>query len=61
LSRLTISSGVVGLNVRRLDLAVLDDEGVALAAVVAEDGLGIKVQVKGLGEAASGVTEPANL
>jgi hypothetical protein len=44
-----------------LDLAVLNDQGVALAAVVAEDGGGIEVEVEGFGELAVGVGKETNL
>lgn len=58
---LTVSAGVVRLNMSRLDLAVLNHEGITLAAVVSEDGLGIKFEVQGPGELAGGVTEEADL
>ena len=44
-----------------LDLAVLDDQGVALAAVVAENGSGIEVEIESLGELAVGVGKEADL
>ena len=44
-----------------LDLAVLDDEGVALAADAAEDGGGVKGQVEGFGELGGWVAEEADL
>jgi hypothetical protein len=44
-----------------LDLAVLNDQGVTLAAVVAEDGSGIEVEVESLGELAVGVGKEADL
>jgi hypothetical protein len=59
--KLTTHASVVGLNVGLLDLAVLNDQGVALAAVVAEDGGGIEVEVEGLGELAVGVGKEADL
>lgn len=43
------------------DLAILDDQGVTLAAVVAEDGSGIEVEVESLGELAVGVGKEADL
>lgn len=58
---LTTHAGVVGLNVGLFDLAVLDDQGVTLAAVVAEDGGGIEVEVKSLGELAVRVGKEADL
>lgn len=44
-----------------LDLTVLDDKGVTLAAVVAEDGSGIEVEVESLGELAVRVGKEADL
>lgn len=44
-----------------LDLAVLDDQSVALAAVVAENGSGIEVEIESLGELAVGVGKEADL
>jgi hypothetical protein len=44
-----------------LDLTVLNDQGVALAAVVAEDGGGIEVEIESLGELAVGVGKEADL
>lgn len=45
----------------RLDLAVLDHQSIALAAVVAEDGLGVEVKVEGLGEGTGWVTQEPDL
>jgi hypothetical protein len=59
--KLTTHAGVVGLDVGLLDLAILNDQGVALAAVVAEDGGGIEVEVESLGEFAVGVGKEADL
>jgi hypothetical protein len=59
--KLTTHASVVGLDVGLLDLTVLDDQGVALAAVVAEDGSGIKVEVESLSELAVRVGKEANL
>lgn len=44
-----------------LDLAILNDQGVALAAVVTENRGGIEVEVESLGEGAVGVSEEADL
>ena len=44
-----------------LDLAILNDQGVTLAAVVAEDGGGIEIEVESLGELAVGVGKEADL
>jgi hypothetical protein len=43
--KLTICAGVVRLDVDGLDLALLDDESVALGARVAEDGNGVEAEV----------------
>lgn len=45
----------------RLDLAVLDDEGVPLPAHATEDGMCVEPEVEGLGEFARGVPEEPNL
>lgn len=58
---LTTHASVVGLDVGLLDLAVLDDQGIALAAVVAKDGCGIEVEVESLGELAVRVGKEADL
>lgn len=58
---LTVETGVVGLNESLGDLAILNKEHVALAAVVTEDGAAVEAQVEGLGELARGVTQEANL
>lgn len=44
-----------------LDLAVLNDQSITLAAVVAEYGGSVEVEVEGLGEGAVGVSEEADL
>lgn len=59
--RRTVETGVVGLDESLLDLSILDEKNVALAAVVAEDGAAVEAEVEGLGELAGGVTEEANL
>lgn len=59
--KLTTHASVVGLDVGLLDLAILNDQGVALAAVVTENGGGIEVEVESLGEGAVGVSEEADL
>lgn len=59
--KLTTHASVVGLDVGLLDLAILNDQGVALAAVVTENGGGIEVEVESLGEGAIGVSEEADL
>lgn len=59
--RHTVETGVVGLDESLLDLSILDEKNVTLAAVVAEDGFAVEAEVEGLGELAGGVTEEANL
>lgn len=59
--RPTVETGVVRLDESLLDLSVLDEKNVALAAVVAEDGTAVEAEVKRRGELAGGVTEEANL
>lgn len=57
---LTIKAGVVGLDVGLGDLAVLDDESVALTAGVAEDGGTVEGQVEGRSQLAVRVGEEAD-
>ena len=59
--RRTVETGVVRLDESLLDLSILDEKNVALAAVVAEDGAAVEAEVERLGELAGGVTEEANL
>ncbi|KAB8346144.1 hypothetical protein FH972_023190 [Carpinus fangiana] len=56
-----VDAGVVGLDVHALDLAGLDDEGVALAALVAEQRRRVEGEVEGLGELAGGVGDEVDL
>lgn len=58
---LTVQTGVVRLNVRALDLAILDDKDVALAARATEDGGTVEVQLERFGEGAVWVAEEADL
>lgn len=58
---LTVDTGVVGFHKGLLDLAVLHQQSVPLAAVVAEDGRAVEAQVQGLGELAGRVTQEAHL
>jgi hypothetical protein len=53
--RLTISTYVVRLDMHTLDLSVLDYEGVALAAVCAEERGGGEFDIKSPGEGTAGV------
>lgn len=59
--RHTIQTGVVRLDESLLDLSILDEENVALAAVIAEDGAAFEAEVERLGELAGGVTQEADL
>lgn len=59
--RRTVETGVVRLDESLLDLSILDEKNVALAAVVAEDGAAVEAEIERLGELAGGVTEEANL
>lgn len=58
---LTVNTGVVRLNKGLLDLSILHQQSIALAAVVTKDGNAVEAQVKSLGELAGGVAEEANL
>lgn len=55
-----VETGVVGLHESLLNLAVLDQQGVALAAVVSEDGGAIEGDIERLGELAGGVAQEAD-
>lgn len=57
----TVNRGVVRLDVSRLDLAIFNDEGVALATVVAEDRRAIEGEVEILGESTRWVCQEADL
>jgi len=54
-------ASVVRLNIRRGDLAVLNDKGVPFRPVASKDGRAIKVEVEGLGEGGRRVCEEADL
>lgn len=56
-----VDAGVVGLNVRLLDLAILNDESIALRARLAEDRGALEGKVQGLRELGLRVREEANL
>jgi hypothetical protein len=57
---LTAKSGVVWLNAGFLDLAVVCDNSVALAAVGSEQGSSRKLSIKCAGELARGIAEEAD-
>lgn len=57
---LTLSASVVRLDVSLLDLTVLDDKGITLAARLTENGSAIKVKIKSLGEFSVRVGEETN-
>lgn len=58
---LTVDTGVVGFHKSLLDLAILDQQSVPLAAVVTKDGGALEAQIQGLGELAARVTQEAYL
>lgn len=58
---LTVNASVIGLDKGLLDLAILHQQSIPLAAVVAEDGGAVKAQVQGLGELAGWITQEADL
>lgn len=57
----TVQSGVVWLDVRLLNGAILDNEGVTLGTVAAEDGRAVEGEIKTLGKSQAGVCQEANL
>lgn len=57
----TVHSGVVRLDVNRLDFAVLNDQSVTLATIVAEDRSAIEGEVEALGELTRGIAQKADL
>ena len=57
----TIDASVVGLNKGLLDLSVLHNEGITLAAVVSKDRGAVKGHIESLGEFTSRVTKKADL
>lgn len=56
-----METGVVRLDESLLDLSILDEKNVALAAVVAEYGAAVEEEVERLVELAGGVTQEADL
>lgn len=60
-SKRTVHTGVVGLDVGRLDFAVFNDKGVTLGAVLTKDCGALEGEVKVLGELARGIAEEADL
>ena len=59
--KLTIHPSIVPLNKRLLDLPVLNEQGVALRAIVAEDGRAVEGELEGLGEGGGRIGEEADL
>lgn len=59
--RHTVKAGVVRLNMRLLDFAVLNDQRVALATVVSENRSAVKLEVQRLRKGTSRVSEEADL
>lgn len=57
----TVQASIIRLNVRLLHNAILDDKGVALGAVAAEDRDGIERQIKALGQGQTRICKEANL
>jgi hypothetical protein len=57
----TINAGVVRLDEGLLDLAVLDQKGITLSSLVAEDSASVKVQIQSLGKLACWVGNEAEL
>lgn len=48
---------VIRLDVERFDLAILNDDGVALGSVASEDGGSVEGKVQGLCESSGGIGE----
>jgi hypothetical protein len=57
----TIQASVVRLDVRLLDGTILNEQSISLGAIAAEDGSGVKVEVKALCEGQAGVRKEADL
>jgi hypothetical protein len=57
----TIQASVVRLDVSFLHFTVLNDQRISLGAVSTEDGGGVEVQIKSLGELDAGISKKANL
>lgn len=57
----TVQSSVVWLNMCLLNGAILDNKGVTLGTVAAEDGRAIEGEVETLGEGQAGICQEANL
>lgn len=58
---ITIGSGVVRLDMGLLHLAILNDQGVSLAAHATKDGRGVEAQIQGASELACRVTQKSDL
>lgn len=59
--KLTIDRGVIWLNVDTLDLAILNNKGITLAALISEEWGGVKEQIEGLGESTGGIGQEVEL
>ena len=59
--RPTVETSVIRLDESLLDLSILNEQDVALAAVVTEDGAAVEAEVERLGELAGWVSQEANL
>jgi hypothetical protein len=57
----TVQASVVRFDVRLLNGTVLNEQSISLGAIAAEDGSGVKVEVKALCEGQAGVRKEANL
>ncbi len=58
---ITIKSSVIGLNMQRLDLSILDLHGIAFTSRSPKNSRTIKSQIQGLGEFGSRVSQEADL
>lgn len=60
-NKLTVDSGIVGLHVGALDFAILNDQRVTLAAVLAEDSSTLKSEFEIFVELSRWIAEKADL
>lgn len=56
-----IGPGAVRLHVHRLDLAVLDEQGIPLGPLAAKKRRRVEAQVQGSGESSRGISKEAKL